>query len=291
MVDLNSKVTEIATREVQTLPQTATIMNAMKFMMNKNFRRFPITDAGTKRLRGVITATDFVNFFGGGEKHGIIRNRYDGNLSIAVNAEVKEIMERNVVAISKEESIRDLVELMFERKVGGCPVVDEDETVVGIVTERDILKLLAKIRRIDGIASEFMTKKVVTIRARDSIETAMKTMISKKFRRLPVIEDGILLGIVTTREIVAYFAKGEAFKMLECGDVSEAIRKPVSTILGNDEINMHREVLIFPKEVLISQIVSSMLEKGHGVALIVERGRLEGIITEKDLVKFLYESS
>lgn len=291
MVDLNSNVMEIATRDVQTLPQTATIMNAMKFMINKNFRRFPITDAGTKRLRGVITATDFVNFFGGGKKHWIIRNRYNGNLSIAVNAEVKEIMERNVVAVSDDASVEELVELMFEKKVGGCPVIDDREVVVGIATERDILRLLAKIRKIDGIASEFMTKNVVTIRAKDSIETAMKTMISKRFRRLPVIEDGILLGLITSREILSYFGKGEAFKMLEYGDVNEAIKKPVATILGNAEINMHREVLMFPKDVLISQIVSSMLEKGHGVALIVEESKLEGIITEKDLVKFLYESS
>ncbi|MFN3384126.1 MAG: CBS domain-containing protein [Archaeoglobaceae archaeon] len=291
MVNLNSNVMEIATKDVQTLPQTATIMSAMKFMVNKNFRRFPITDAGTKRLRGVITATDFVNFFGGGKKHGIIRNRYNGNLSVAVNAEVKEIMEREVVAVTDDSSVEELVELMFEKKVGGCPVVDDREVVVGIVTERDILKLLAKIRRIDGIASEFMTKNVVTIRAKDSIETAMKTMISKRFRRLPVIEDGILLGMVTSREILTYFGKGEAFKMLEYGDVSEAIRKPVATILGNTEINMHREILLFPKDAMISQIVSSMLDKGHGVALIVEGSRLEGIITEKDLVKFLYESS
>ncbi|MCS7118549.1 MAG: CBS domain-containing protein [Archaeoglobaceae archaeon] len=291
MLDLSSSVMEIATINVQTLPQTATIMNATKFMLSKNFRRFPITDAGTKRLRGVVTATDFVNFFGGGSKHGIVRNRYNGNLAVAVNAEVKEIMERDVVYIEKDASIEDLVELMFEKKVGGCPVVDEDGVVIGIVTERDILKLLAKRRKIDGITSDFMTKNVVTIGAKDTIETAMKTMIKKKFRRLPVIEDGILLGLITSREILAYFGRGEAFKMLEYGDVGEAIRKPVSTILWNSEINMHRDVLILPKDVLISQVVSSMIEKGHGVALIVEKGRLEGIITEKDLIKFLYESS
>ncbi|MEM4575309.1 MAG: CBS domain-containing protein [Archaeoglobaceae archaeon] len=291
MVDLNSKVMEIATKDVQTLPQTATIMNAMKFMLSKNFRRFPITDAGTKRLRGVITATDFVNFFGGGSKYGIVRNRYGGNLSAAVNAEVKEIMERNVFYVTKDESIKDLIDLMFENRIGGCPVVDEDEVVVGIVTERDILKLLAKNRKIDGVASEFMTKSVVTIGARDTIEKAMKTMINRRFRRLPVIEDGILIGMITSREILAYFGKGEAFRMLEYGDVWEAIRKPVSTILANEEINMHREILIFPKDVLLSQVVSSMLEKGHGVALIVEEGKLEGIITERDLIRFLYESS
>uniref|UniRef100_A0A7J2TGN9 CBS domain-containing protein n=1 Tax=Archaeoglobus fulgidus TaxID=2234 RepID=A0A7J2TGN9_ARCFL len=291
MIDLSSEVTKIATRDVQTLPQTATIMSAIRFMLSKNFRRFPITDAGTKRLRGIITATDFVNFFGGGSKYGIVRNRYSGNLSIAVNAEVKEIMERNVVSIEEDASIGDLIELMFKKRIGGCPVVDEDETVVGIVTERDLLKFLARNRKIDGVASEFMTKSVVTIGAKDTIETAMKTMISKRFRRLPVIENGILLGLITSREILAYFGKGEAFRMLESGDVREAIRRPVSAILVNEEINQHRDVLIFPKDAFVSQIASSMLEKGHGVALIVESGRLEGIITERDLLKFLYESS
>jgi len=291
MTDLSSEVIKIATKDVQTLPQTATIMSAMKFMLSKNFRRFPITDAGTKRLKGIITATDFVNFFGGGSKYGIVRNRYEGNLSAAVNAEVKEIMERNVISIEKDASIDDLVELMFKKRIGGCPVVDDDETVVGIVTERDLLKFLAKNKKIDGVASEFMTKTVVTIGANDTIETAMKKMIKKKFRRLPVIENGILLGMITSREILAYFGKGEAFKMLELGDVKEAINKPVSAILGNSEINMHREILMFPKDVLVSQIVTLMLERGYGVALIVEGGRLEGIITERDLVKFLYESS
>lgn len=284
-------VMDIATKSVQTLPQTATIMNALKFMLSKNFRRIPITDAGTKKLRGVITATDFVNFFGGGSKHGIVRNRYSGNLSIAVNAEIKEIMEKNVVSIDKDASIDEAVEIMFQKKVGGCPVVDDD-VVIGIVTERDILKFLAQNRKkIDGIAAEFMTKNVVTIKAKDTIENAMKTMISRKFRRLPVIENGILIGMITSREILAYFGKGEAFKMLEIGDISEAIRKPVATILVNDELNMHKEVLMFPKDVLISQIVSAMIEKGHGAALIVENAKLEGIITERDLVKFLYQSS
>ncbi|MEM0330276.1 MAG: CBS domain-containing protein, partial [Archaeoglobaceae archaeon] len=276
-------VMEIATTDVQTLSQTSTIMNALKFILRKNFRRIPVTDAGTKKLKGIITATDFINFFGGGKKHGIVRNRYNGNLAVAVNAEIKEIMERNVISLSVKDSVETAVELMFEKRVGGCPIVDKDEVVVGIITERDILEFLAQNKKIDGVAEDFMTKNVVTLRPQDSIETAMKTMITKRFRRLPVIEDGILLGLITAREILAYFGKGEAFKMLEIGDIKEAIKKPVTTILGNNDLLIYKEIPMFPKDALISQIVSELLEKGYGAVLIVENGKLEGILTERDL--------
>jgi CBS domain-containing protein len=284
-------VMEIATTDVQTFPQTSTIMNALKSMLKKNFRRIPVTDAGTKKLKGIITATDFINFFGGGSKHGIVRNRYNGNLSAAVNAEIKEIMERNVITLSNKDSFEYAVELMFEKRVGGCPIVDEDGIVVGIITERDILEYLATTKRVDGIAEDFMTKNVVTLRPKDTIETAMKTMISKRFRRLPVIENGVLLGLITAREILAYFGKGEAFKMLESGDISEAIRRPVTAILGRSDLLMYKEIPMFPRDALISQIVSELIEKGHGAVLIVENGKLEGILTERDLVKFLYQHS
>ncbi|MDI9610355.1 MAG: CBS domain-containing protein [Archaeoglobales archaeon] len=284
-------IMEIATAEVQTLPQTSTIMNALKFILKKNFRRIPITDAGTKKLKGIITATDFINFFGGGKKHGIVRNRYNGNLASAVNAEIKEIMERNVICLSSKDSLESAVELMFEKKVGGCPILDKDDVVVGIITERDILEYLATKKTVDGVAEDYMTKNVVTLRPKDTIETAMKTMISKRFRRLPVIEDGILLGLITAREILAYFGKGEAFKMLEIGDISEAIKKPVTTILGNNDLLMYKEIPMFPKDAMISQIVAELIEKGHGAVLIVENGKLEGILTERDLVNFLYQHS
>ncbi|OYT33738.1 histidine kinase [Archaeoglobales archaeon ex4484_92] len=267
---------DIGTREVLTLPRTSTIMNALKTMIKRNFRRIPLADPGTKRLEGIISATDLVNFFGGGEKYGVVSGRYGGNLAAAVNAEIEEIMETNVVTVNCTDSFEDAIETMFEKGVGGCPIIDENDIVVGIITERDVLRYLGEHKALDGQISDFMTKKVVTIKPKDTIEYAMKTMIKKKFRRLPVIENGILIGLITVREILRYFGMGEAFREVIQGNIKEAISKPVSTILANH------------KDALISQLVSSMLEKNYGVALIVDNSRLEGIITEKDLVRFLY---
>lgn len=279
---------EVATKDVFTLPPTSTLMNALKMMLNRNFRRIPIADAGTRRLEGIISATDFVNIFGGGPKFGLVTGRHGGNLAAAVNEKVERIMERNVIRVSVKDTFVDAVELMFEKRVGGCPIVDEEDRVVGIVTERDVLKYLNRNRKVDGVAAEFMTKSVVTLKPKDTIEKAMKTMIERKLRRLPVIEDGILVGMITVREILRYFGSGEAFRMLTTGNIRDAIDKPVSTILANKDLLIYKDILTFPKSATISQVVESMLNKGYGAALIVENGKLEGIITERDLIKFLY---
>ncbi|WP_290597287.1 MULTISPECIES: CBS domain-containing protein [unclassified Archaeoglobus] len=290
----NSKpgnVMEVATKEVFTLPPTSTLMYALKTMVKENFRRIPITDAGTKRLEGIISATDFVNLFGGGSKFGIVKGRYGGNLAAAVNEEVEKIMETKVITVDYTDSFEDAVEVMFEKRVGGCPIVNKEDVVVGIITERDVLKYLGKNKNIDGIASDYMTNSVVTIKPKDTIEKAMKVMIEKHLRRLPVIDDGILVGLITVREILRYFGKGEAFRMLTSGSIKDAIEKPVSTILANDDLLVYKEILTFPRDISISQLVSAMLDRGYGVALIVESGKLEGIITERDLIRFLYSKS
>ena len=281
-------VMDLATKDVKTIPPRSTIMNALKTMINCNFRRMPIADAGTKRLEGIISATDLVNFFGGGEKHNIVLKRYGGNLSAAVNEYVDEIMVRDVVTVDVDSSWQEALEIMLEKRVGGCPIVDREDRVVGIITERDILKFLATQTKLDGYVRDYMTSGVITAKPDMTIEEAMRLMISKRIRRLPVIRDGVLVGLITTREILRYFAIGEAFRMLETGNVKDALNKPLTTLLSNEEIMMGREPLTFGSNERISEVVRRMIEAGVGVALIVDSGRLEGIITERDLMSFLY---
>ncbi|WP_290901296.1 CBS domain-containing protein, partial [Ferroglobus sp.] len=155
-------VMEIATKNVITIPPTSTIMSAMKTMIKYSFRRLPITDPGTKRLEGIITGMDIVNFLGGGGKHKIVEGRYNNNLLAAVNEEVKEIMEKEVVAIDFTSSWEDALEILLEKGVGGAPIIDRDDTVIGIITERDIMKFLAERREYDGVVEDYMTRGVIT---------------------------------------------------------------------------------------------------------------------------------
>ncbi|MEM2022681.1 MAG: CBS domain-containing protein [Archaeoglobaceae archaeon] len=279
---------DAGTRDVFTLPRSSTIMTALRTMINRGFRRIPIADAGTKRLEGIISATDFINLFGGGKKFDFVKNRHSGNLAAAVNAEIEEIMEKKVIAISDSATFSEAVETMFEKRVGGCPIINDDGKVVGIITEKDVVKYLANKSKYDAPAEDYMTKNVVTLKPRDTIKKAMETMISKKLRRLPVVDSGILYGIVTVREILNYFGKGHAFRMLTSGNIVDATEKNITVLLSGDRV-YYREVPTFQKDTPISHIVKSFIEKGYGAALIVENNQLEGIITERDIVRFMYE--
>ncbi len=288
MARFNNKfgsVMDLASRNVITIPPTSTIMTSMKTMVKYSFRRVPIADAGTKRLEGIITSMDILNFLGGGDKHRLVREKYRGNLIAAVNEEVREIMEKDVISVDYSSSWEDALELLLNNNVGGAPIVDGEDCVIGIITERDIMVFLATRARYEGQVKDFMTRGVITAEPDMTIENAMKLMVRKKFRRLPVVKDGILLGMLTSSTIVHYFS-GEAFKMLITGNAEDVLNQPVSTILNNEKILKYREPLVVRPEENVSDVVRKMIEKNQAAALVAKDG-LEGIITERDLMRFL----
>ncbi len=278
-------IMEIATTDVVTLPPTTTVMAAAKTMRTYRFRRLPIADPGTRRLEGIITATDLVNFFGGGEKYRIISERYGGNYIAAVNEDVRAIMERNVISLSYTDDVEDGLELMLRKGIGGCPVIDDEDRVVGIVTERDYLRYMAERCNLAGEVSGYMTKSVITVKPDVSIAEAMRIMISKHIRRLPVIEDGLLIGWINTPMIVRYFS-GEAFKALVTGNAEEVLSQPVSAILSNSG---YVSPLTVSPDTQMTEVARRMLANRVGCALVVRDGKLEGIVTEQDMIKFLYK--
>lgn len=281
-------VMNLASPNPITIPPTSTIMTSMKTMVKYSFRRVPIADAGTKRIEGIVTAMDILNFLGGGEKHRLVKERYAGNYLAAVNEEVREIMEKNVFTISVQSSWEDALNIMLENNVGGLPVVDEEDRVVGIITERDLMKHLSIEKKCDASVSDYMTKGVITADPKMSIEDAMKLMVQKKIRRLPAVRDGVLIGLLTATSIIHYFS-GEAFRKIVTGNVKDIISQPISTILTNEKVMKYREPLVVKPYEKISQVVKTMLETNQSSALVVD-GELIGIITERDLMRALCDT-
>ena len=135
----------IASKNIITLPPTTNIMGTAKTMLKYGFRRVPIADAGTNRLEGIITSLDIVDFLGGGLRHNIVKNRYKGNLAAAINEDVREIMKEDVGSLGVNDTISNTLKTMIERNIGGIPIVDNYNTVVGIVTERDFVRTVEDI--------------------------------------------------------------------------------------------------------------------------------------------------
>lgn len=111
-----------------------------------------------------------------------------------------DVMITKVTTVSQDEKIA-LADLIMTRSgIGGLPVVDGD-TLVGIITQRDIM--LARNYDIGGLnARDLMNKKPITISPDASIKEVLGVLIEKKIERLPVVEDGRLLGLIVHGRIL-----------------------------------------------------------------------------------------
>lgn len=273
------EIMTIAKSPVITMAPTTPIYDAIQIMVKEGFRRIPVVDPGTKRLRGIITATDIIDYLGGGEKFQIIQRKYAGNFFKAINEPVKSMMAREVVSIPIFAKISDAIELMKEHRVGGLPVVDEENRVWAIVTERDIVMIFTG--KISGVSvADLMSEKVITAAPKASISEAEKTMIERGFRRLPIVSDNKLVGIVTVMDILRFFGSGQAFKHLQSGTIVQVLQTSILEIAVKD-------VVTIEPNIDVGQAARIMREKNIGALPVVENGKLVGIVTERDFFKLI----
>lgn len=270
-------VMTIASREVVTIPPTTPIIDAVKTMLSKGFRRLPIADAGTNRLKGIVTSQDIVDFLGGGKRHLIVKNRFKGNLLSAVNASISEIMEENVVSLNEKDSLKDALSIMIKENIGGIPITDREGRVSAIISERDFVFLVSGI--VTGkTVNDYMSKNIVTAASDMSVGTATKSMINNGFRRLPIIKDNVLIGIITASDIMRFLGTGDIFNKLVTGNAKEVFEVPIRTLI-------RRDVVFIRSDVDLGEAAGIMLDKNVGSLPVLEEGELKGIITERDFVR------
>ncbi len=111
---------------------------------------------------------------------------------------VKEIMNKSIVAESNIKG-KDAVKIMAQHNIGSLVITNKDK-IVGIVTERDILK---NINKLNEKISNIMSKNVICIDENESIDRAAFIMKEKKIKRLPVTRKNRLVGIITATDLIA----------------------------------------------------------------------------------------
>ena len=117
-------------------------------------------------------------------------------------ATVAEVMNANVLTVDPSASIGEAAEKMMDAGVGAVVVLEDMARIIGIVTERDILRAVAqRARAAEARVRQWMTESVVTIDPETTVDAAAKMMFERNFRHLPVVKDGRLLGIVSLRRL------------------------------------------------------------------------------------------
>ena len=122
---------------------------------------------------------------------------------------VKAILDTkggNVITIEPTASLEQAAKILAERRIGALVVTGPEQRVVGIVSERDIVAMLAArgCHALDVPLTAVKTRKVTTCSPADTISTIMERMTEGKFRHVPVVEQGRLTGIISIGDVVKH---------------------------------------------------------------------------------------
>ncbi len=281
IADHEGEIMAIATRDVVTAQRTTTIIQAVEIMTRAGFRRLPVVDAGTHRLRGIVTVSDIIDFMGGGDKFNLVQVKHGGNFLAAINEGLREIMTPHLVTMPVAGNIADAIDIIVNRSIGGIPITDTEGELKGIVTERDVMKALTTEH--SGRRAEDVMRSSVRVTSPDTpIGKVCEEMVKCRFRRLPVVVDDVLCGIVTATDIMSYLGKGKAFEQLTTGDSAEVMGAPVRSLLSGE---LHTTT----PDRNIHDIALEMIQRRVGAFPVIEDSHLVGLVTEYDLVKAFAE--
>lgn len=122
----------------------------------------------------------------------------------------KDLMTANVICVKKDTSVFEAMELMAKNNIAGVPVVEDDMTLVGILTEKDVLKLFYECERIENsVAGDYMSHPVVHFEENETLFDICDCLITNEFRRVPVTSNGKVVGIVSRPDIIQHILQTE----------------------------------------------------------------------------------
>lgn len=279
------KIAHFATSSVVTVGPGDSIDKSICLMEEHGFHHLIVSD-GT-RVVGILSDRDILISTGwmlavertvSGPGHGA---------RVVGPTRIEQIMTRDVAALSGDATPRDAAFLLLDRKVSAMPLMHEGR-LLGIVTETDFLKWLASASE-HGPAAAFLRREVREL-MRSSVTVAspvtpigdiVDIFRRRRFRHLPVVSDGQLLGIVSDRDVrrALGWATVRDMQCEELGRVEEAVPPRTASDI------MHRHVVTVTPGTVLRQAVGHMLERRiHALPVVTDDG-VVGIVTQTDFVK------
>lgn len=123
---------------------------------------------------------------------------------------VKDYMAKDLVTFSPETNVLSAIRTLLRHKISGAPVVDDNNQIVGMISEKDCLQTFlgsSYYNEMGALVSEIMTSPVITVDANASIVEVAEKFLKNNYRRFPVLEQGELIGQISRRDILKAIKK------------------------------------------------------------------------------------
>lgn len=119
----------------------------------------------------------------------------------------KDVMSKRVATVSEGANTKEVIRLLAANNITGLPVLNEKGRLLGMVTEKDILRMLLYDRDVkEKTAADLMTTQVTSFDENEDLMTVYKTLVESNFRRVPILSDGKLVGIISRADIIKFLS-------------------------------------------------------------------------------------
>ena len=121
------------------------------------------------------------------------------------NSLISRLLKREVISINEDKPLYNAIKILAKNNIGALPVLNSNNMLCGIISERDILRKLSKDIRINlkkSLINSIMTSKVITITRNINSEVIMEIMTKHKIRHIPIVDKKVLIGIVSIGDVV-----------------------------------------------------------------------------------------
>jgi CBS domain-containing protein len=131
---------------------------------------------------------------------------------------VKDVMTSNVITVKENQTRQQAARLLAQHHISGLPVVNDDNILVGVVSEYDVIGKEGK------TVGDIMSRGVISIGADTDLEEASHILVHKRIRRLPVVEQGKVIGILSRSDVVKEMAT--RWVCYVCGEIVHSDEQP-----------------------------------------------------------------
>lgn len=148
---------------------------------------------------------------------------------------VKEIMTKRVITVPGTMPVSEVAELLNTKKITGLPVVDDQQRVIGVLSELDIIS------RHGATAADIMSPQVISVTEETDAEEVAQLLTNRRIRRVPVLADGRLVGLVSRSDLVRLFMITR-WTCENCGYFERGFERPAQCAnCGSDRILLQRD--------------------------------------------------
>ena len=202
----------------------------------------------------------------------------DSNLGVSNGTQaVRDIMQYGVNTVEQDDSVYKAIGILAEKKLSGLPVLDHGQ-LVGMISEKDVLTLLYHNKHLKGVVKDYMTTQLVTFDIETPVTTICDCFVANKFRRLPILYQGQLAGVVARADLVRAYKNRFKKSGTEQGGQADLLVQDV----------MRCGLLTLTKETAVSDVIDVLVTHHvSGLPVVDDYMNLDGYVSEKDVLKLL----